>query len=165
MSVGPVQLLVLGFEEPDFGGVIGAELDKLRASGTVRVIDLLAVRKNADGSLETLRDTDLDAEQATEAGAALGALFGLGAGGEAGMAAGAELGAEAARDGHLFTGQRVPDIAAALPDNSAAAVVLLEHVWAAPLRDAVADAGGFPVADTWVRPADLVAVGLLAAES
>jgi len=43
-------------------------------------------------------------------------------------------------------------------------LVLMEHQWAAPLRDAVADAGGFPVLNTFVRPEDLVAAGFVAAQ-
>ena len=49
MAIGPVQLIVLGFNHPDFHGEIIAELERLRASDTVRVIDSLAVYKDADG--------------------------------------------------------------------------------------------------------------------
>ena len=52
MAIGPVQLIVLGFNRPDFHGEIIAELERLHASGTVRVIDSLAVYKDADGELE-----------------------------------------------------------------------------------------------------------------
>ena len=52
MAIGPVQLLVLGFEHPDFHGEIIAELERLRESDTVRVIDSLAVYKDADGEIE-----------------------------------------------------------------------------------------------------------------
>jgi hypothetical protein len=51
----------------------------------------------------------------------------------------------------------------ALADGSSAAVVLLEHRWAVPLRDAIVRAGGVALADAWIHPADLVAVGLQAA--
>ena len=43
MAIGPVQLIVLGFRNPDFHGEIIAELERLRESDTVRVIDSLAV--------------------------------------------------------------------------------------------------------------------------
>ena len=52
MAIGPVQLIVLGFNHPDFHGEVIAELERLRASDTVRVIDALAVYKDADGELE-----------------------------------------------------------------------------------------------------------------
>jgi hypothetical protein len=52
-AIGPVQLIVLGFRHPDFHGEIIAELERLRASDTVRAIDSLAVYKTAGGDLES----------------------------------------------------------------------------------------------------------------
>jgi hypothetical protein len=52
----------------------------------------------------------------------------------------------------------------AIPPGTAAAIALIEHRWAIPLREAIQDAGGFHLADAWVHPMDLVAVGLLANE-
>ena len=43
-------------------------------------------------------------------------------------------------------------------------MALLEHRWAIPLRDGIRDAGGFQLADAWIHPADLVGIGLVAAE-
>ena len=48
MAIGPVQLVVLGFSHPQFHGDIVAELERLRESDTVRVIDALAVHKDGD---------------------------------------------------------------------------------------------------------------------
>ena len=47
-----------------------------------------------------------------------------------------------------------------IPNDSAAALILLEHHWAVPLRDAIARAGGFGLADGFISPLDLVAIGL-----
>jgi hypothetical protein len=52
MAIGPVQLLVVGVSQPKFHGEIIAELERLRESDLVRVIDSLAVYKDADGELE-----------------------------------------------------------------------------------------------------------------
>ena len=52
----------------------------------------------------------------------------------------------------------------AIPNGTAAAVALLEHRWAIPLRDGIRSAGGFHLADAWIHPADLVGIGLVAAE-
>jgi uncharacterized membrane protein len=52
MAIGPVQLIVLGFSHPEFHGEIVAELERLKESDTVRVIDALAVHKDADGEIE-----------------------------------------------------------------------------------------------------------------
>jgi hypothetical protein len=53
----------------------------------------------------------------------------------------------------------VPHLADAVPTGSSAAIALLEHRWAIPLRDAIAGAGGLTVSDAWFHPADLVAAG------
>ena len=51
MSLGSVQLVVLGFPEPDFHGEIVAEIARLAQSDTIRVIDALAVYKDPDGDI------------------------------------------------------------------------------------------------------------------
>jgi hypothetical protein len=58
----------------------------------------------------------------------------------------------------------VLDVVEEIPNDSAAAIILLEHRWAIPLREAVIRANGMPIADTFIHPLDLVAVGLIAAE-
>ena len=167
MAIGPVQLLVLGFEQPEFHGEIIAELEKLRASDTVRVIDALAVHKDADGEIEVAHLSNLTKEEAIELGSKVGALVGLGIAGEEGMEAGAEVGAaEAAADGihPLEDSDEAWDVLAEIPNDSAAALLLLEHHWAVPLRDAIARAGGFRISDGFISPLDLIAIGLVSAE-
>src|SRR4030095_2028136 len=99
MAIGPVQLIVLGFNHPNFHGEVIQELERLRESDTVRVIDALAVHKDADGEIEVQHLSNLSKEEAVELGTKVGALIGRGIEGEEGMEAGAEAGAEAAADG------------------------------------------------------------------
>jgi uncharacterized membrane protein len=166
MSIGPVQLIVLGFPEPNFHGEIIAELERLRETGTVRVIDALAVHKDADGEIEVAHLSNLTDDEAIEFGSVVGALIGLGIEGEEGMAAGAEAGAmAAAEDGvDVFSDEDAWDVIEEIPNGSAAALVLLEHTWAIPLRNAVVAAGGFRIGDGFISPLDLIAVGLVSAE-
>lgn len=165
MAIGPVQLIVLGFPEPDFHGRIIAELERLRASDTVRVIDALAVHKDADGEVEVTHLSNLSDDEAIELGSKVGALIGLGIEGEAGLEAGAEAGARASADGiAMFSDQDAWDVLEEIPNGSAAALLLLEHHWAVPLRDAIAAAGGFRISDGFVSPLDLVRIGLVTAE-
>lgn len=165
MAIGPVQLIVLGFRHPDFQGEIIAELERLRRSETIRVIDALAVYKNAQGEMEVEHLSNLSTDEAIELGSKVGALIGLGIDGEQGMAAGAAAGAQAAADGvRVFTDDQAWDVLAEIPDDTAAALLLIEHHWAVPLRDAIARAGGFRLADGFISPFDLVEIGLLTAE-
>ena len=165
MAIGPVQLIVLGFKDPDFHGEIIAELERLKESGTVRVIDALAVYKDADGEVEAMHLSNLSTDEAIELGSKVGALIGLGFDGEPGLEAGAMAGAEAAADGvSVFSDDDAWDVLAEIPNGSAAALLLIEHHWAVPLRDAVVRAGGFRVSDGFISPLDLIGIGLVSAE-
>ena len=166
MAIGPVQLIVLGFNHPEFHGEIITELEKLRESDTVRVIDSLAVYKDAEGELEVEHLSNLSEDEAIELGTKIGALIGLGIEGEEGLEAGAAAGAEhAATAGvHPFSDDEAWDVLEEIPNDSAAALILLEHHWAVPLRDAIARAGGFRIGDGFISPLDLVEIGLLTAQ-
>ena len=165
MAIGPVQLIVLGFDHPEFHGEIIEELERLRESDTVRVIDALAVHKDAGGEIEVAHLSNLSKDEAIELGSKVGALIGLGIEGEEGAEAGAVAGAEAAADGiQVFSDEDAWDVIEEIPNDSAAALILLEHHWAVPLRDAIARAGGFRISDGFISPLDLVAIGLVTAE-
>jgi uncharacterized membrane protein len=165
MSIGPVQLLVLGFRHPNFHGEIMAELDRLRLSDTIRVIDALAVYKDSAGEIEIEHLSNLTTEEAIELGSKVGALIGLGIGGEEAALEGAQLGAQAGAEGvDIFHDEDAWDVLADIPNDSAAALLLIEHHWAVPLRDAVARAGGYRLGDGFISPLDLVGIGMLTAE-
>src|SRR5918993_2291661 len=110
MPLGPVQLLVVGFDRPDFSGEVLAELERLRGSDVVRVIDLLVVHKGADGIIERLHHSDLTAGEAEGAGAIVGALIGLGA---------TRVDAEG---GRLPTGEESWSLDEVIPNDSSAAI-------------------------------------------
>ena len=165
MAIGPVQLIVIGFNHPEFHGEIIAELERLHDEETVRVIDALAVHKDANGEIEVQHLSTLSKEEAIEVGSTIGALIGLGIDGEEGAEEGAVLGAEAAENGvDVFSDEQAWDVLEEIPNDSAAALILLEHHWAVPLRDAIARAGGFRVSDGFISPFDLVGIGLMSAE-
>jgi uncharacterized membrane protein len=163
MAIGPVQILVVGFDHPEFKGDVLAELRRLRDSEIVRLLDLVVVRKDDDGNIEKFKHTDLSDTELEELGATIGALIGLGFGGDQEtMEAGARFGAEAvANSDEMSDSWYVDD---AIPPGTAAAIALIEHRWAIPLRDSIGSAGGFHLADAWIHPSDLVAIGMLAAE-
>jgi len=166
MAIGPVQLLVLGFDHPDFQGEVIKELELLRESDTIRVIDALAVFKDADGDIEVAHLSNITRDEAIELGTAIGALVGLGIDGEEGMELGAEVGAEAGAEGlNVFTDEDAWDVIEEIPNDSAAALLLIEHHWAVGLRNAVFRAGGFRISDGFISPEDLVAIGIIAAEA
>jgi uncharacterized membrane protein len=162
LTLGPVQMLIVGFEGDNFDGSIMEELERLKEHDIVRLIDLLFVKKNEDGEIEVVQRSDLNADEAEQFGAIVGALVGFGADGDDGASYGALAGAAELQDGHVFDDDAVWYLGDAIPDGTAAAVALLEHRWAIPLRDKIAKAGGLTLSDAWVHTADLVAVGALA---
>jgi uncharacterized membrane protein len=159
-TFGPIQMLVVGFEDGKFSGEILAELKRLKENDVIRMIDLLFVKKDESGSVEVLQSSDLGHDEAMEFGALVGALIGLGEGGEEGMEAAALAGAAELDDGHVFDDSDVWYVADAVPSGSSAAIALLEHRWAIPLRDKIVAAGGVSLADEWIHPADLIALGM-----
>ena len=164
MPIGPVQVVVIGFADPNFDGQALKELERLRDSDVVRMIDLLVVYKKDDGSVEQLRRSDLSDDERVELGAIAGALMGFGAAGEEGAEIGAEAGAEAMLDGNVIGDDQVYYLEEMIPAGMAAAVAVIEHRWAIPLREAIMNAGGFLLSDAWIHPTDLVAIGLAASE-
>jgi uncharacterized membrane protein len=161
-SFGPVQMLVLEFDRTQFAGEIMPELERLKEAGIIRVIDLLFVRRPVGGELEVVQTSDLSQDEAVEFGALVGALVGLGTGSDEEAMKAAVAGAEELEDGHFFGDNEVWYLSDAVPEGSSAAVALIEHRWAIPLRDKIIEAGGVALADEWIHPADLVAIGAAA---
>jgi len=131
---GPVQVLVVGFEEPTFSGEVLAELTRLREAGIVRLVDLLVVERADDGTIHTVDVPGLDGDF----GQLAAAVFGRDDGDQA---------TEAADDDQAWS------LAQVVPPGSVAAVALIEHMWAGPLNAAIQRAGGTPLEETWL-PAD-----------
>jgi len=160
MAFGPIQIIAVGFPTTDkFEGRIADELAALSDAGVIRIVDLLAVLVE-DDEVDILRVTDLDDAQREMFGAQMGALIGLGADGIDGFVAGAELGAEIADEGGIGLVESIgADFIENLPDDSAALLLIIEHRWAVPLREAVVDAGGVLMANQWIGAQDLVMLG------
>jgi hypothetical protein len=73
---------------------------------------------------------------------------------------GAEIGAAAAAgNGSPLDTADVWYLADAIPPGTAAAIALIEHRWAIPLREAIEEAGGNSLLDAWIHPEDLIAIG------
>ena len=160
MPFGPIQIFSFGFPDTEgFEGRIAEELVRLSDAGIIRIIDALAVIADGD-EVDILRVSDLDVEQREELGMEVGALVGLGMAGLEGMLAGAEAGVEIVEDGGLGIVEAIGEqFIEELPDGAAGLLLIVEHAWAAPLRDAVVDAGGILLGNQWIGAQDLVALG------
>jgi uncharacterized membrane protein len=160
MAIGPIQLIAIGFDEPEFRGAIQRELSALRGLGLIRLVDALFVAKDDFGGLTRMEMSDLSESEKMEFGALIGGMIGVGAGGWDAAEEGAELGALAASQ-NVFgvSGEEMSYFVEDLEPGTAAALLLLEHRWATGFRDAVLDAGGEFLLQGYLTPDALFMVG------
>ncbi|MGD8684975.1 MAG: hypothetical protein PVG27_13590 [Chloroflexota bacterium] len=160
MAFGPLQILAFAFPTTDrFEGRIAAELAKASDAGIIRIVDALAVINEGD-EIGVLRVSDLSEAQREELGAEIGALIGLGADGLEGFVEGAMAGEQIVEEGGLGLVEAIgAEFIEQLPEDSAALLLIIEHRWAVPVREAVVDAGGLLLANRWIGAQDLVLLG------
>jgi uncharacterized membrane protein len=160
MTYGPMQLLVVGFDRAALPLDVVNQLRRLRDDGVVRLVDAVFVSKDEHGDLNEIRVSDLSADEAVLLGSLAGALFGYGAAGEEGVDLGAALGGLAAEEGEFgLKADDIDAIADLIPRGSAAAFLLLEHLWAIGLKESLQNSNGRVVAHGWLTPATLIAMG------
>lgn len=123
MALGPVELLVVKFPGTQLKGEIVPALRELVDSGTIRIVDMVFIRKDANGAVTTTELGDLD----DETYAALDPLV-------------AEITGLISEDDEL-------QLADMLENNSSAGLLLFENAWAVRFRDAIASARGEVVLD------------------
>ncbi len=134
MSVAPLEYLVVRFEGNHFTGEIMPELESLRDRGLVRVVDLLFIQKDKDGNVSVREISDLGEEEAKHYGPIVGDLH------------------------DVLSFEDIEDVAGRIPNNSSAAIALLEHIWAARLRETIANAQGEILESGFVPVADVEAL-------
>ena len=131
MAIGPVDVYIIGFPGNQFTGRIAPALLELVDNGTLRILDLLFVIKDANGVMASMRVGELDADSS--------ATF---------------MSIEIAQPGALDQTD-AEEVADDLPLNSSALLVAVENVWARKLTGALLDADAF-VIDHVRIPADVV---------
>jgi hypothetical protein len=140
MSRGPLQVLVVNFEDANFTGEIQDELVRLDDAGIVKVLDLLFVSKSDTGEVDVLKTSDVHSGRLSQA----------------------VLGMDDAEVADVL-GEDETDVwyaADAIEPGGAAAVAVLEHTWAVPLREAITRAGGRPAAAEWIDEDQLASLGI-----
>jgi uncharacterized membrane protein len=133
MPMGPVSYTVIAFPGNQFSGNVAPEVAKLIESGIVRILDLVFVAKDDQGNTISLEFDQMDE------------LAGFG-----------DLDGEV---GGLVNMEDLDHVAADLPENNSALVIVWEDVWARPLVEAVRESGGV-VVDSARIPAPLVEAAL-----
>jgi hypothetical protein len=117
-DIGPVELIVVGFDGNRFNGDISRSLMDLVDRGVIRIIDLAVVIKDADGNVTVLEAGEMDEAIAQAFEVLTGSVPGL------------------------LSEADIVDIAEDLAPNTTEAVMLVEHIWATDFANAVRAAGG-----------------------
>ena len=164
MNIGPLQLVVIGFEGAVMESGVIDELFAASAAGAIKLVDMLVVDKDENGRVWMSEISDLTLEEEIEYGAVNGGLIGLGAGGPEAAGAAAEAGAEA---GALaltqsvigLTPGEVNDLVHDIPSGTSALIGLVEHTWAVQLLEARLEAGGVMLAQAMIDPWGLMLLG------
>jgi len=160
MTVGPIQLIAIGFKDFEATGEMMPALMEAQHEGAIRIIDVQFVSKGEDGQITSMEMSGLSPNEQIEFGATIGALLGAGAAGEEGADIGAIEGAMAAvSHSYGMTLDDVQAVANALPAGGAAALLLIEHTWATNFRDAVVGAGGEMLAQGFLTPKTVMMMG------
>jgi hypothetical protein len=144
-ELGPVQIVVVGFDDIHFQDAVLPALRRLRDLEIVRLADMVVVAKSVNGDLTMVQANDLTQKQSAQLDGMAAALVGIGVAAER---------LEAGAGGYLGD-EQTWSVADAIPAGTMAVVALLEHRWAIPVRDAVERGGGTTLADAWVHPDDL----------
>lgn len=137
MALGPVEVIVVGFPGNQFNGEILPELERLVEADIISIIDGLMLQKHANG--------DIDFIELSE---------------EGGNPDAAKLADLLDQVESLISASDIEELAETLEPDSSAAILVFEHTWAKPFRDAVVDSGGVLAAN--FRVPGLVVEELLA---
>jgi uncharacterized membrane protein len=161
MAVGPVQVILFGFDRTDqFRGEVVEELANLRGRGLIRLIDLFLAIKEPSGEVTAAELNDLTEQESVEFGQVIGKLLGQ-PGSEVREASADVIERTLAAASHTvgldYRGLR--QVVEDLAPGKAFGVLMFEHTWAIPLRDAIRTAGGVPLAQGFLTQEALLMVG------
>jgi Family of unknown function (DUF6325) len=126
--LGPLEYIVIGFAGNRFDGSIAREIERVVENGTIRLIDIVFVGKDADGNAVILELDNKDDPRFAPFAALLGDRMAL------------------------LTPEDVEQVASELPADTSSMVLLFEHRWAEHVKEAMAAAGGFLVGRTVIPP-------------
>jgi Family of unknown function (DUF6325) len=133
--LGPLEYIVIGFAGNRFDGSIAREVERVVENGTIRLIDIVFVGKDADGNTVILELDNKDDPRFAPFATLLGDRMAL------------------------LTPEDLEHVASELPPDTSGMVMLFEHRWAEHIKEAMAAAGGFLVGRSVIPPEVLEAIG------
>lgn len=164
-DIGPLQVLAVAFRKPEFTGKIREELQKLRDQKFIRIVDGIVVQKSNSGEIAALEENDITKDESKMFGAVIGGWIGLGSGDTQTSMKTSQETAEAFQERYEYglDKEDLKDMADSIPNGDAALVLLIEHRWLIPFRNAMREAGGTLLSQDFLSPELLMTVGAAAA--
>ncbi len=157
--LGPIQLLAIGFETNErFKGDIMRELNEIRSRGVIRLLDMSFVMKDTEGNILTLEDTDLTPEEEVEVGKVISRMLGMEESTAGAVRPGTSVKTHAEKS-YGFAIQDIMDVVNQIEPGTSAGLLLIEHVWATGLKQAVHEAGGHLIAQGFLTPDAMMMIG------
>ncbi len=132
--LGPIDYIVVGFEGNNFDGSVLSELAKATDAGVIRLVDLVFVLKDADGSV-VMAEVEDQHEDLKEVAASIGHVGDL----------------------PLLTEDDVQKLGASMPDDTSAAVLVIEQLWAKGLKQALLNVGAKLIDEGRIHPDKITA--------
>lgn len=142
--IGPLQLIMMEYDQPRLPAALVTRIQELAADPAIRVIDAADVCRDQRGDLRQNPIADIVVERPRQPGEMIMRLLSK-AGAADTMGTTRWTGPT-----DLFRGGMLPDPRAAIGTRSRVLAILVEHRWAAALRDTAASAGTHPVANGWI---------------
>ena len=151
--IGPLQLIVIGFDEDKYARDIILEIKNLRQKKAIRLFDLLYVFKHPDGTIDSQEVSDLQAEEQREFGTLIKSLIGLTSKDLEHANADEVASAIPVADSEFGLSEaELQSVADELPNNSSAIFVAFEHTWAVGLKEAMLQNNGYVRAQGMIDP-------------
>lgn len=125
---GPIDFIIVEFKKAKFQGKILKALEKATNDGTIAVLDLALITKDKDGNVAAVELDQIDDEVITEFAKAKGLQSGM------------------------VGDDDIAEVAELLDNDSAAGLLVIEHLWAKDLKSAIMDAGGSLLAEGRIHP-------------
>ncbi len=125
---GPIDYIIVGFDGVKFDGSIMQAIGDAVDSGVINLIALAAIVKDESGDVTKLSIADI---------------------GDAYLV---EFSESHNLNNEVITDEDIDEVADLLAENTAAGLLIIEHLWAKPLKKAIIDANGFLIADGRIHP-------------
>jgi uncharacterized membrane protein len=156
---GPMQLFVIGFPGNEFSGEILPAINEARDKEIIRLIDYFFISKDEQGNISSLSGTDLGRKEIKQLNSVIGDLLGFGAEGSKGAVAGVEAGAKFSENDRGLSESDIREIAESIPDNSSALLMIVEHLWAKKIKQALVNSNGVMISQGMLTPELVVRIG------